>query len=437
MCDASAQSGCSWSRKCCLQAVASVVSLWFCSSLGIAVSTTNTATAAESVAVAGAGPVWERHVLDASSRGADGVKLGDINADGLPDVVTGWEEGGQVRVYLNPGPVKARDLWPHVAVGRISSPEDAVFADLDGDGRLEVVSCTEGKTRTVFWHRFSGNAADLLAADSWHTSAFPATQGAQAWMQALAIDLDGQHGRDLLLGSKNPNAAIGWLQSPPAPDDLAGWRYHRLRDAAWIMSLEAHDMDADGDLDVIFSDRKGARSGVYWLENPGVAAVREQEAWTERPIGAHGREVMFVDLTDLDGDGGVDVAAAVKPADIVLFRQQASGSFQEDIIHLDAANLGDAKAVKAADVNCDGRRDLLFTCENAAQESGRCCLARTTERRLLAAAPAGWAGRLEIRSDADARPGRRRRPGRDYLRGTRSTRRDLVREPASYSSSSA
>ena len=41
---------------------------------------------------------WNRHTIDNTSRGADGVKLGDLNKDGLPDIVTGWEEGGVVRV---------------------------------------------------------------------------------------------------------------------------------------------------------------------------------------------------------------------------------------------------------------------------------------------------------------------------------------------------
>ena len=36
---------------------------------------------------------WKRHVIDDSSRGADGTRLADINGDGLPDIATGWEQG--------------------------------------------------------------------------------------------------------------------------------------------------------------------------------------------------------------------------------------------------------------------------------------------------------------------------------------------------------
>lgn len=323
------------------------------------------AGAADDVSVVVPGPVWNRHAIDASSRGADGVKLGDINGDGWPDMVTGWEEGGEVRLYLNPGPRRAREPWPRVTVGMVRDAEDAVFADLDSDGRLDVVSCTEGQTRTVFWHRCRGRTEDLLSPAAWGSVPFPVTVKSQSWMQAVAMDVDGQHGQDLLLASKNAGAAIGWLQASPSSGSLEGWQYHRLREAGWVMSLTARDLDGDGDLDVLFSDRKGARTGVFWLENPGATANRRHADWREHAIGALGRQVMFADLGDVDADGRVDVAVAVKPADIVLCLQQPGGAWQERTITLDAANIGDAKAAAITDVNGDGLADLVFTCENA------------------------------------------------------------------------
>ena len=81
---------------------------------------------------------WRRHTVDDSSIGADGVRLRDVNGDGLPDIATGWEEGNIVRAYLHPGFGRVRERWPAVTVRQVGSPEDAVFADLDGSGRLDV-----------------------------------------------------------------------------------------------------------------------------------------------------------------------------------------------------------------------------------------------------------------------------------------------------------
>ena len=45
---------------------------------------------------------WKMHIIDNASNGADGVKLADINHDGRLDIVTGWEEGGITKLYLQP-----------------------------------------------------------------------------------------------------------------------------------------------------------------------------------------------------------------------------------------------------------------------------------------------------------------------------------------------
>ncbi len=360
--------------------------------------------------VSASGPVWRRHVIDDSSKGADGVKLGDLNGDGLPDIVTGWEEGDEVRVYLNPGPRQTRQPWPRVTVGKVASPEDAIFADLDGDGCLEVVSCTEGKTRTVFWHRFRGETQDLLKVERWSTVAFPAPSNSQQWMQAVAMDLDGQHGLDLMLASKGEDATVGWLQAPARPDELSAWRFHSLRKAGWIMSLIPHDADGDGDQDVVFTDRKGERTGVFWLENPGAKANRDHAPWREHPIGGLGREAMFADIADLNRDGRMDVAFAVKPRDIVVCLRQRDGGWSEQVLTLDGTSIGNAKAVMVADVNRDGWLDLLFTCEGATGErEGVAWLERQSQGPWLQRPLGGPAGvkfdlmqGLDLDDDGDA-----------------------------------
>ncbi len=93
-----------------------------------------------SVVPSAAAEPWKRHAVDNTSRGADGVRLTDANGDGLPDIATGWEEGGVVRVYLHPGPENVREPWPLRTVGRVKSPEDAVLLSPRASGRFAVLS---------------------------------------------------------------------------------------------------------------------------------------------------------------------------------------------------------------------------------------------------------------------------------------------------------
>jgi hypothetical protein len=315
------------------------------------------------------GNPWVSHTIDNTSEGADGVKLGDLNGDGRPDITTSWEEGGVVKAYLNPGIAAVREPWPQVTVGTVKAVEDAIFVDLDGDGRLEVVSCSEAGL--VNWHRFSGRAEQILESKAWNTTPFKATTG-QQWMFAAGMDIDGQHGIDLMLGSKvhqpgpGKTGVIGWLSAPAKPGDAAAWKFHRLRDAEWIMSLIPIDMDADKDLDLVFTDRKGPKTGVFWLENPGKDAVREGAPWKEHPIGAEGRkDVMFADIGDINADGLPDVAVAVKKQSVILCLQQRDQTWRQIEIPLVARGIGTSKAVKIADINADGLMDLVCSFESA------------------------------------------------------------------------
>ena len=216
----------------------------------------------DAIAAEHQGP-WPRHTIDNSSRGADGVRLGDINGDGLQDIVTGWEEGGIVRLYLNPGPEKSKDKWPAVTVGKVNNVEDAVLVDLDNDGTMDVVSSCEGKTKTMYVHWGPKDQAKLLDEDAWQTEAIPATAGIQQWMYCTPMQVDDEHGTDLIVGSKGKGAAVGWLESPENSRDLEAWQYHKIMDAGWVMSLER--IDEKHESTVLVSDRKGETRGLYSL----------------------------------------------------------------------------------------------------------------------------------------------------------------------------
>jgi hypothetical protein len=310
------------------------------------------------------GRPWPRHTIDDSSRGADGVRLGDVNGDGRMDVVTGWEEGGITRVYLHPAPQAVRKRWPAVTVGPSKSAEDAVFVDLDGDGRTDVVSSCEGKVRTMFVHWAPREAPAYLTPNAWTTEPIPASRGLMMWMFCVPAEVDGRHGVDLIAAGKGPDCQIGWWESPEDPRALDRWKWHAVSPAGWIMSLHLADLDGDGDFDVLTSDRKGAMRGCRWLENPGPGPALAGP-WPNHWIGGRDHEVMFLTIADLDSDGTDDVLCATRDNGLLFFRRLEDADRWESRSIAMPEGVGTGKAVEVADVDQDRKPDLVFSCENA------------------------------------------------------------------------
>lgn len=231
---------------------------------------------------------WRHHTIDDSSLGADGTRFGDINGDGLLDITTPWEQGGIVRVYINPGNKGLKDPWPQVTAGEVGDPEDSFFVDLDGDGHLDVVSACEGKTQSMFVHWAPTDRSKLLNPAAWTTKPIPFNSDAVRWMYAFAMQIDGKAGVDIVAASKyalqidgkagiEDSAVLGWFQSPENSRDMASWRRHRLLLGTWFMTLRPSDIDKDGDLDIVTVEEKGPylakgyqgkELGVIWYENP-------------------------------------------------------------------------------------------------------------------------------------------------------------------------
>lgn len=311
---------------------------------------------------------WSRHTIDDTSRGADGVRLADFDGDGRLDVVSPWEQGGRIRIYRHPGNELVRTPWPFVEVGAVDDPEDAFLVDLDEDGVLDVVSSCEGETRSIFIHWAPADRSQLMDSEAWTTEELPVVSGRSRWMYAFGMQVDGRNSVDLVAGGKGDGAQLGWFETAENPRDLASWNWHPLYEAGWLMTLRPYDMDADGDRDILATDRFGPRRGAFWLENPGADAAVDG-TWAEHRIGpVDDHEAMHNAIADLDGDGLDDVLVAVKNGPVQYHRriEQHPARWETHVIAMPEGT-GTGKSVQVADVDMDGRSDLIVACEHATE----------------------------------------------------------------------
>jgi len=323
---------------------------------------------AYSQGVGNRGPEWKRHVIDEGLNGADGGRLLDVDADGDLDLSVGWKETGKTRIYLNPGfSNTVADPWPYIEVGNASGVEDAVMGDLDGDGRADVVSARDGGEHvTVHFAPTSGNYTDPAG---WTTMSFPVAAGGPfPWMYSILMDLDEDGDLDIVAGGKN--GVIRWFDAPSYNQrDLSSWSMHDLGNVGWLMSLFSHDMDGDGDLDLIMSDRKPGNTdqpGVRWLENPGPKG-NQTSFWTNHYIYQpldDSTEVMFIDLADMDHDGLFDIVVTLSNNNRLgwFHRLDASGlnwnEYQIDI----PIDVGQRfKSARAGNIDNNGDLDIVLS----------------------------------------------------------------------------
>jgi hypothetical protein len=304
--------------------------------------------------------------LPTAGQWRDGFALADMNADGQLDVVHGPPRKGarQPVVFLGDG----RGTWRRWDEARFPALPfdygDVQVADLDGDGlpdlamavHLRGVVALAGDGRGGF--RDAGGGLDF------------ARDGGVAPFSSRALrvaDLDGDGRPDIVALGDGPRLA-GGAQAAAATGAVvysnrgAGtWRPGRSRAATGLFggSLSLADFDGDGRPDLATASSVLGRRDIVQLARPDGAW--EPVTLTELPPHA---VVRAVAAGDLDDDGRADLAVAYSAFDgagwrsgVDLFRPGESGWRRQPIA--DWAGATGLSALSVGDVDGDRHPDVV------------------------------------------------------------------------------
>ena len=238
---------------------------------------------------------FEEHTLLDSCNGAFSVRAGDVNGDGLLDLVTLEHLGNRVRVFEQHN----GQLVQTMARTTPSFPLDATFADLDGDGDMDIVATSN--EHTMFW--VEHGATDT----SWtvHDLGF----GNDCTGLAVA-DLDSSGTMDIV-ASPFEDTHFAWWQSSGS-----SFVNHALQGiVSFPRAVQVADFDMDGRPDIVGSTQSGT---MQWWHNAGGGN------FTLRTMPA-GASLYGVAVSDFDQDGDPDVIVADYSAGQVKFYRNTMG----------------------------------------------------------------------------------------------------------------
>ncbi len=213
----------------------------------------------------------------------------DFNMDGMPDLVTSsFSKNGEIFIFLNIGNGSFKKVSvPHGMGGDIAS---IVPADIDGDGKVDLVALSTAKNRVFLLKNIGKNSFEKVLLSENFTAPF----GLET------ADMDGDGDMDIVVSTYSTRESkIAWLENI----GTLHFKEHII-DFPWspAPSMVAKDLDGDGDMDIAAALKN--HDSIVWYENRG------KQNFAIHTVATGLKGVFNIEAVDLDGDGRDEIVAA-------------------------------------------------------------------------------------------------------------------------------
>lgn len=233
-----------------------------------------------------------------TANGLSTVFLGDLNGDGLIDILASSANDNTLAWYPNLGSNNF-DSETIITTG-LGGAISVKVGDMDGDGDLDVIGA--GFTADVIqWYPNNG--------DGTFGTPITAINGLNGVSSISIGDIDNDGDLDIAATSLFQDE-VNWYENTLGTgtsftERLVYKVINSTSDRA--VNVDLKDMDGDGDLDILWAADVVPHGGgtIAWSQNQNNAS-----SWTYIPVDAVARRGYSVDAADLNGDGTLELIGA-------------------------------------------------------------------------------------------------------------------------------
>ena len=222
----------------------------------------------------------------------DSVQLQDINGDGKLDVVTTRGTSDQLGVYLNTSDNKSMSFDNKIIIGDILAIGRPAFADLNGDGMIDVVTTSYSSSsysREVFV--YSNNSTKGNIEFSLEATVLSGGEHADGpidynWSAAnpTLVDIDGDDKLDIVVvngtcGGCSPSGISILRNISTDSEFLFEYEFsdfYQYQNSTLPLRIHVSDLNGDGKPDLLTNDWMGGISIIMNASTPGNISLEEQ-----------------------------------------------------------------------------------------------------------------------------------------------------------------
>jgi hypothetical protein len=251
------------------------------------------------------------------------VAVDDLDGDGKPDLVIADSYAGDISIYQNIGTnsslaFASRLVLPMIK-GAYGNPATVVVADLDGDGKPDVIALNSDSGFISIFRNVS--SPGILTTNSFAPRIdIPAPTG----MQDLAVRDLNSDGRSDIVTANGASNSFSIYQNQSTIGNISFAAPVNLAVGSYAADVAIADLDGDGipDLTVLLMNN----NSVLVFRNLGLGGTLTTNSFAPLvifPSGANGR---FLSIGDMDGDGKPDIVTANWTAETIsVLRNLTSG----------------------------------------------------------------------------------------------------------------